>query len=472
MHPFERNVLTLCQDKGLFDQGDRLLLGVSGGPDSMALLHILTRLSRQLGITMVVAHADHGLRPLAAREEEALVRAAASSLGLECQVGHFDVAAQAKRQGSSIEEAARDLRYEFFEAMAQDHKANKIAVAHTADDQAEEILLRLVRGAGRKGLAGMTLLRDGRIVRPFLTTEKAQILSYLQEKKITFVLDPSNTDRRYLRNQIRLDLLPYLAQYNPNIKQTLRQTAAILRDEDSFLDDHVAKDYTHLVRQEGESGRPSASVACAELNQRPIAIRRRLLERMLIHLGVQPGYRQIDGLLSMAAAQGRGQLHLKNGLRAVTEFGELRLYYPCGQRAERGNLVEEVGPFSLDVPGPGRYVIPEIGKEIVVEIMAALPSPEELKEGNTLFLDTATVTFPLLMRRRRPGDRFWPLHGKGSRKVADFLNDLKVPVGQRDMLPVVISGKSIIAILGGRIGQGGKVTGRTTSVLKVTMKGA
>ncbi len=473
MHPFERKVLTLCRDNGLFSQGDRLVIGVSGGPDSMALLHVLTRLASDLGISMIVAHVDHGLRPLAAKEEENLVQRAAASLGLECQVGHLEVAAHAKGHGSSIEEAARDLRYEFFEAIAKDHDANKIAVAHTADDQAEEVLLRLVRGAGRKGLAGMTLLREGRVVRPFLTTEKAEVLSYLQERKIAFVHDSSNTDRRYLRNKIRLDLLPYLAQYNSNIKQTLRQTASILRDEDAFLDDYVEHDYALLVHEGvAAAGGPTASLTCAQFNQRPLAIRRRLLEKMLIRLGLKPGYRQIDGLISLATAKGKGQLHLKNGLRALTEFGEMRLFYPCGREARRGNLVEDTRPFNLVVPQPGQYLIPEIGKEIIVEIIAAVPSPEELKHENTVFFDAEVVVFPLLIRNRRPGDRFHPMHSKGRKNVADFLTDLKVPEAQRNKLPIVLSSNRIVAVLGGRCDQVAKVTRSTVSVLKVSMREA
>ena len=469
MHPLEKKVLALCRDNGLFRQGDRLVVGVSGGPDSMALLHLLARLALDLGVTLVVAHVDHGLRPAAARAEEALVLGAATALGLECQIAHFEVAVQAREQGLSLEEAARDLRYAFFEATATGHDAKKIVVAHTADDQAEEILLRLIRGAGRKALSGMTLLREGRIVRPFLPIAKARILSYLRDREIPFAIDSSNSDRRYLRNKIRLDLLPQLAKINPNIKQALRQTASILRDEDAFLEAHAGQEYARLVHEGVGQGGPTASVFCARFNEQPIAIRRRLVEKMLIYLGMKPGYRPIDSLVNLAVAPGRGQLHLKSGLRAVREAGEIRLFYPCGKRAARGNLLASGTPFALVVPQPGRYVIPEIGREIVVEILAAVPSHEEMRRAEADFFDARTLAFPLLLRSRLPGDRFHPINSKGSKKVADFLSDLKVPAAERDRQPVMISADQVVAVLGRRIDQGAMVTARTETVLRITM---
>lgn len=490
MHPLEKELLHLCRDNGLFSPGDHLVVGVSGGPDSMALLHVLSRLASTLDITMVVAHADHGLRPEAARFEEELVQREAAALGLPCESGHLEVAAHAKRRGLSIEESARDLRYGFFEECARRHGARKIVVAHTADDQAEEVLLRLIRGAGRKGLSGMSSLRDGRIVRPFLTIEKSRILSYLHDRQIPFALDASNSDRRYLRNKIRLDLLPYLARFNPNIKETLRRTATILRDEEAFLDDHVAAEYSLLMGEETESGGPSVSIPCARFNRHPVAIRRRLLEKALIHLGSKPGYRQIDGLLSLAAAPGHGHFHLKGGLRAETEHGVMRLCHPCPanqkeptkrdqgatgrskEKGKRGDLVAETVPFSLIVPRPGSYPIPALGQEVNIELLAGRPTREEMRQGEAEFLDAERVSFPLIIRSRLPGDRFHPMNCPGSKTVADFLTDLKVASGQRNRVPIVLSNDTIIAVLGGRIDHAVRVTDTTSNVLRVTISPA
>ena len=467
MHQLESEVFALCRDNGLFAAGDRLVLGVSGGPDSMALLQVMARLAPQLGVCMVVAHVDHGLRPTEAGYEESLVRGASAALGLECQVAHLEVATWAQEQGASLEEAARDLRYELFWAMAKAHDANKIVVAHTADDQAEEILLRLIRGSGRKGLSGMSLLREGRVVRPFLTTEKSRILSYLQEREVAFAVDSSNADRRYLRNKIRLDLLPYLAQFNPNIKQTLRQTASILRDEDALLDAMVLQEYALLVCEGMTPTGPKVTVVCAEFNQRPLAIRRRLVEKMLNYLGAKFGYRQIDILLTLAAAGKSARLHLKKGLLVLTKRGEMHFCYPAGRQAGRQKMVDDTVAFSLLVPQPGCYLIPEIGRKVLVEIMATMPSHAEISCGHADFFDAETMSFPLVLRNRLPGDRFQPMNSQGRKKVAEFLIDLKVPVAQRNRMPVVLSANQIVAILGGRVADGVKVTAKTTRVLRI-----
>lgn len=469
MHPLECEVFDLCRDNGLFAPGDRLVLGVSGGSDSMALLHLLARLTPHLEISFVVAHADHGLRPLEAEYEESLVRRAAAALGVECLVSHLEVAIHAKARGASVEEVARELRYEFFDDVAASHGAAKVVVAHTADDQAEEILLRLIRGAGRQGLSGMRLLREGRIVRPFLATEKSRILLYLKEREIPFAEDSSNADRRYLRNKIRLDLLPFLAQFNPNIKQTLRQTAAILRDEDAVLADLAAKEYALLVREDESVAGRDARVGRRQFNQRPLAIRRRLIETVRNSFGAKFGFRQIDSLISLAASKGCGQLHLGRGLLALTDQEELRFLYPEGRRPGRLIKADAAPAFSVVVPQPGRYPIPEIGKEVTVEILAGSPSQEEMQSDGADFLDAEAVAFPLLVRNRLAGDRFQPVNSPGRKKVADFLSDLKMPVPQRNNLPLLLSADHIVAILGVRIDQGCKVSATTTSVLKITM---
>lgn len=470
MSLLENEILSLCRDNALLLPGDRLVLGVSGGSDSMALLHVLAKITTPLRISMVVAHVDHGLRPEEAGREEHLVQSAAAELGFECLVAHLEVALRAKRDGSSLEEAARDLRYEFFEQVAKSHGASKIVVAHTADDQAEEILLRLIRGSGKKGLSGMALLREGRIVRPFLTTEKARILSYLHERQIVFAEDSSNADRRYLRNKIRLDLLPFLVQFNPNIKRTLRQTAAILRDEEVVLDAMVEEEYARLVHDEGGGQGPRLVVSRREFNQRPIAIRRRLVEKIFHFFEADLGYRQIDGLLTLATAEKAGQMHLEQGLRASTRQQELCFSYPDGKRAGRQKKGDAAASYQILVPQAGCYVIAEIGCEVIVELMDVLPSQEELRCGDADYLDVSAAPFPIILRNRLPGDRFWPMSSKGRKKVADFLIDRKVPLAQRDKMPIVLSRDRIVAVLGGRIDQQAMVTDQTTAVLRISMR--
>lgn len=470
MHPLEREILALCQENGLLLPGERLVVGVSGGPDSMALLHLLAGLAATLEITMVVAHADHGLRPEAAAHEEELVRQQATRWGIPCVVDHLAVKERARTQGQSLEEAARDLRYAFFATMAANHGAHKIAVAHTADDQAEEVLLRLIRGSGKKGLSGMTLLRDGAVVRPLLTTAKERLLAYLHDRGIPFAVDRSNSDRRYLRNRVRLDLLPYLAQFNPNIKQTLRQTATILRDEEALLAAQVEAEYGRLVTEGRDAAGPTASMERARLNRQPLAIRRRIMEKMLIYLGAAPGFRQIEGLLDLAQTANSGELHLHNGLRASAVQELLRLWYPHGKVAHRRTTRVTAHPFHLQLPHPGRYLLPESGQELQVELISGQVTMAEIGDNGIDLLDADKVPFPLLVRSRLPGDRFHPLNSKGSKTIGDFLTDLKMPLEQRNTLPLLLCKGEIVALLGVRIAHHCRVTASSRTILKVTVR--
>jgi tRNA(Ile)-lysidine synthetase-like protein len=216
MHPLEKKTLKILTQEELLKGGEKVLAAVSGGPDSMALLHVLARLAPVLDITVAAAHVNHGLRPGEAEEDAALAIAEAGRLGLDFFLADVDVKDLAERRKLSLEHAARLLRYNFIEKTARRWGATKIALGHTADDQAEELLLRLVRGTARKGLSGMKTMRQGCFIRPFLRFPKSELLAYLDRYGIPFQHDSSNEQDTFLRNRVRNNLLPYLAErYNP-----------------------------------------------------------------------------------------------------------------------------------------------------------------------------------------------------------------------------------------------------------------
>lgn len=330
-----RKIEKIIRAGGLLVSGERCVVAVSGGPDSMALLHVLARLAPGLGFSLVVAHLDHGLRPEEAEAEAALVREAAASFGLAFVAGQVETMAHAHAQGLSLEHAARDLRHAFLAEVADRHQARRIALAHTADDQAEEVLLRLLRGTGRKGLAGMAMV-SGRLIRPFLETEKVEILRYLARKNIPYLIDSSNFKPVYLRNRIRLELLPCLRdQYNPGIDLNLRQTAAILADEEELLAAMAEQASAIIIASEETDG--GLTIELAAFAREPLALKRRVLEAACWRMGCRPSFRQLAQLLHLAerGATGAG-LHLAMGLRVVKEPGRLRLAYPLGRKAFRG----------------------------------------------------------------------------------------------------------------------------------------
>ena len=342
MHPLEKEILAVIRTAGLVSPGEGVVAGVSGGPDSMALLHVLAALAPALGIRIIAVYVNHQLRPDEAEKEGQLVEQQARSLGASFAACRIDVHGEAAKRKISIEHAARELRYEFFDQVAEKFLAGKIAVAHTADDQAEEVLLRLIRGTGRTGLAGMKMMRDGKIIRPFLTTAKEQLLTYLAERHIPFLVDSSNLQREYLRNRIRLDLIPYLREFNPNISEVLRQTATVLQDEEMVLAALTASYWERIVTvlpAPAGDGLPAVSVDLAAFLALDRALQRRMAEKVFITLQSRPQFKKIAQILQVAATGETGaRLHFSRGLRMQKGRQHLVFSYPAGKTAGRGDL--------------------------------------------------------------------------------------------------------------------------------------
>ena len=473
MHPLVNKLKKSIAGQNLLAPGDRCLLGVSGGPDSMALLHLFAELADDLALSLVVAHADHGLRPGEAEAEAGLVRAAADALGCPFIFRALPVRAFAAEQRLSIEDAARRLRYQFFAEAAAEQGAGRIVVAHTADDQAEEILIRLLRGSGRAGLSGMEPLRAGRLIRPLLGLAKKELLAYLAQRHIPYCLDSSNQERIYLRNRVRLDLLPYLRErFNPNIDACLRRTGAILGAEEELLARLADQAHAAVVSEEGGEA-ACLTLALRPFSRQPLALQRRILEKSCWQLGCRPSFAQIDQLFRLALAGGEGSMtHLAGGVRVRREGVALRFFYPQGEMALRGNLLapEEPG-FFMEIGGAGTYLLKEIGMRILVEELPGLPADWRAQAPQVQYLNGEALRFPLSLRAFRPGDRFWPQGAPGHKKVGDFFTDRKIPMAQRRRLPLLVDQLGIVALLGLRTDQRCAVTGQEGRVFRVTSMG-
>jgi tRNA(Ile)-lysidine synthase len=472
MHPLEKETLKTIKQELLIESGEKILIGVSGGPDSMALLHVLTSLSSELDITLAAVYVNHGLRPDESREEKVMVEAAAQSLDVECFCEDVDVKGLVASRKLSTEHAARLLRYDLFEQKAEQTDAAKIAVAHTADDQAEELLLRLIRGTARKGLSGMKTMRDARIIRPFLRIPKSLLLQYLEDKSIDFMLDSSNKKNFYLRNRIRNDLLPYLAKsYNPDIRQTLLRTANILQDEEEFLENLSEDKFSAIVTTAVGAPDKEIRLDLEHFNREPGAIQRRLLEKCCWTMNCEPRSQQIESLLQLATAGVRGgSLHLSDGLRVTKEENRLRFFYPQGRGPFRGDLSTEGKTTfpEMTIHTPGTYEFPELGKKLLVE---HVDKPDEISEEvfpTGEYLDSSLFSFPLTIRGMEPGDRFHPLGAPGSKKVSDFLTDQKIERQSRWSVPVLCSSDSILGLPGLRIDHRYRITDKSTHVLRVS----
>jgi tRNA(Ile)-lysidine synthase len=481
MHPLEKELLSFIKSRKLLrEDGENVVVAVSGGPDSICLLHLLARLMAHLNITLVVAHVNHGLRPQEADLEAELVENTARNLNVAVEKTEEDVKGYAVKHHLSVEHAGRILRYDFFDFVAAKHRAGKIALAHTADDQAEEILLRLLKGTGRAGLSGMKTRHRDKYIRPLLAIPKARLLQYLADIKAEFAEDSSNRQRIYLRNRIRLDLLPYLTEkFNPNISRNLRQTAEILSDEEELLAAITTRAGATILSQIGcwqqssaDDKCPALTVNLAEFLSQHRAVQRRLLEEACLRMRNTPYSRQIRQLLQLAARQGSGggMLHLAHGLRVTKTATQLLFSYPAGVTAKRGDLStknRENCPIRLLIPGPGNYYVEELSLSIAIKIINKTEADYKSDNNSREYLDVDQLTFPLQLRIPEPGDRFHPLGSRGNKKVADFLCDQKVARAQRSRVAVLLSGDTIIALLGHRIAHAFRITSKTTRVARI-----
>ena len=446
----------------LLEKSDRLIVGVSAGVDSMVLLHLLNAYQEAFNLSLIVAHVNHGFRPEESEKEAELVQKESERLGLPFEYGRFNVKEFQKLGGLSPQDAARRIRFHFFYELLRKHHAQKIALGHNADDQVETVLLRLIRGSGLQGLKGILPIREGRVIRPLLEVWRGDIESFALERKIPFLSDSSNLKEDYLRNRIRLSLIPSIERdYQPDFKEVLLRTANILREENDYLERGAEEEYGKIVREEKDV----LSFKFSEYRSLHQAIRWRVIKRIL---------RKIYDR-GMMTEEGEWSDVLRIYERLHSSSSSFLLELTHGVWLEKRYDMVSVGkgeiktfpPFEVELIFPGRTFIEEIGKEVLIEKTEGDEFRSDKGSFDTAFMDLESLRFPLKMRNFRPGDRFCPLGMKGTRKLKDFFIDHKVPKFERPKIPLLISGEVIAWIVGHRIDERVKVTEKTKKILKV-----
>lgn len=457
--------------------GERVIVAVSGGPDSVALLNVLHTLASEYRISLHVAHFNHQLRGLEAEQDARFVEDLARGMGLPVTVGKGDVAAYSERQALSIEEAGRVLRYDFLRSVAREIGADAIALGHNCDDQAETILMRILRGAGRAGLAGIPPVREEalslvgheetrviRFIRPFLGILREEIEAYCRTRGLATRLDRTNLEPEYLRNKIRLELIPFLErEYCPDLKKRLSVIAEIMREEDEYLDREAQDHFEHVLSDRSES---SLEISVSHLLGLPWALRRRIirlaLQEILSSLR-DIDFRHIEDVLDLACS-GRSGLGIDLPCRVRVSKEYDRLVLEKNRLQDRG--YRDKSEWSLDLPGA--VDIPH-GFRIAAEEIPREEWEKRVGIGEyDAYFDLDHITLPLLIRFRRPGDRFQPLGLGGAKKLKDFFIDAKVSRRIRDTTPLVLSGNEIIWVVGFRIDERFKVTRETARVLHLS----
>ena len=467
---FENNIATTISRYRLLQPGDGLVVAVSGGADSLALLVVLQALPLNLQLTPV--YVDHGLRPSEIPHEIELIKSLCQNLNLTLTIKTVDVRGYCRIHKKSTEDAARSLRYKALEEVRTLHNHKKIAVAHHADDQVEEFFIRLIRGSAVKGLSGMQI-ENGKIIRPLLLENRQTIEEFLTSHKILWSTDSSNLNRDYLRNRIRLDLLPDLEKgYNPALRKTVLQTMDVLREEDRLLHDLTVKSYRECVkevyRQKGET-----EIFCITVNSEiylnvELALRRRVLEKICWNLEIPPSFiiiSEIDQLI--ITAENSKALHLADGVRVVKTKGQILFSRPHLGKNKRGSALYPK-KYEITVKQPGRYFVPGTAMSVELVEQSSLKPTDNQKE---LRVDLTKLSFPLLIRGLQPGERFIPYNGVGSKKISRYYNEQKLDKLQRQSWPILFSGDSVVAIIGYNVDHHYRVTTTTKKILQITCSG-
>jgi tRNA(Ile)-lysidine synthase len=418
---------------GMFRSGERVGIAVSGGPDSVLLLDFMRRLKCQVGLGLAVVHFNHRLRGAESDADEAFVEGLAHHLNLEFIRGEADVAREARERRRNLEATARDLRYRFFFSLVNQGRLNKVATAHNANDQAETVLLRLLRGTGTRGLAGIYPLLEGKVARPFLNLTRAEIERELREQKLEFRTDSSNADSRFRRNKIRMELLPLLErQYNPRVVRLLSELSDRAREDEACLDQRSREQSrAWRVRAGAEEKIPVRS-----LLEFPPAISRRVIRQMIQAVRGNlrgMGYSHIEALRQFSLAAQSGQsIFLPGGLRARKDFDWLVI------GVEPSGTFEP--EFSWRVELPGEVFVPSLGSTFRFEIIESEEGQARYNSRESAGLDLLKLSGDLTLRNWRAGDRFWPLGSRKSWKLKELFQRRRIPWGERRLWPVIHSG--------------------------------
>ncbi len=466
-NPVETRVLDFIRREGLVVPGEKLVVAVSGGADSVCLLSILLERQKELDIRLHVAHLDHRLRGRASRADAGYVAGLARRLGLPATIESRDVRSYGREHHLSLEEAAREVRYAFLAEAAAAAGAERVAVGHTADDHVETVLMHLIRGSGLGGLRGLRPLgrlaggsRDITVIRPLLVLTREETADYCRRRRLRPRVDASNLSSAPFRNRVRLQLLPELRQYNPRIDKALTRTARLAADDLDFIEIEAAQRWQEVAHRETEA----VVLDGKKLAALPPALQRHLLRLALASQrgglkDIEAGH--IEDLLDALTKPSGKIIGLPGGLRLTVEHDWLRLgkdEAPCPFPALAGEA-------ALNIPGktslPGWIVQAEI----------VLHSDEHKLMGSaglTASLDYDRTGDKLAVRARRPGDRFQPLGLGGTKELTEFMIDNRIPRAWRPRIPIVASPGRVVWVVGWRIDGRVRITEATRAVLRLS----
>lgn len=472
MEEMLKEVARIAALERLWARGDTIVVAVSGGPDSVALLHILHELAPRDDLTLIAAHVDHGFRGEESALEAKMVREMAAKLGILCESTYIDLPAYIEETRMNSQSAAREKRYAFLHEIAQKHDAARIAVAHHGDDQAETVLMRIVRGTSPGGLSGIPIRRiekNVELIRPLLRMYKADILNFCEQRGLRYSLDSSNEQRYYFRNTVRLDLLPALAQYNPGITSALVRLSELATQEDEWMEGETRAVFDRHVRLYSDG----CQLNRATLLGLHVALQRRLIKLILECVGPNMEAASFDIIetirgAAQESAASTWSIDAGGGIRFAREYDVLRFF-------RANSATGSPNP----VNGGYAYAVTECTQRIEVTeagvwlSFSHLQPSEAGRPANRLeaIFDAEQLQYPLTLRNRRPGDRMKVFGLNGTKKVQDMFVDDRIAPSRRETLPLLVDASgTVLWIPEVRRSSEAQVMASTTRVLHIRME--
>lgn len=492
------SVVNAIEKYNLIGKDDNVIVGLSGGPDSVCLLHVLYTLRERLGFRLYALHVNHQLRGAEADADEAYVRELCARLGIELHVKSIAISEFAAEKGLSLEEAGREVRYREFEALAKALKDAKIAVAHNKNDQAETVLMRILRGTGIDGLKGMNHKR-GSVIRPLLDTERSEIEQYCSEQGLTPRIDRSNLENIYTRNRIRLELIPYINRlFETDVVESLYRMSSVIKEDCELLEDSVDRALEQCRIEERQA---EIVLSTEKLEKMKNGMIKRVLRRAVMHVkgdlkGIENHH--IERAASLATKGRTGAVvQLPHGLRATRSYGMLKilkepeevgmrkyeeeLKIPGNTRVKELNacidvsVIEEVGDIKkfafAKTTSLEQFFDYDMLRECENSTSSSLPIHHGIHEADGKIIDEVIVSPApakgIYIRNRREGDSFKPLKSTGTKKLKEYFIDNKIPRDERDKIPLVAKNNEIVWVVGYKISDKFKVTENTKNVVRV-----
>ncbi len=461
-----KKVIKYIKTNGLINEGDRVLVAFSGGPDSVCLLNMLNELKEKFNIEVGAVHINHMLRGEEADIDEEYVKEFCQQKSIPCYVKRIDIKKYSKEKRMSSETAGRKARYDFFEEISQKENYNKIATAHNANDQAETVLFRMIRGSGIEGLGGIKNFRDNKIIRPILCLSREEVELYIKNNNLKPRIDKTNFERDYNRNKIRLDILPYIKKnFNENIIETLNRMSLQLQKDNQFLEEEALKIYKQYCANKNEY-----FIIKRDTFSNNEAIVTRVIRKCLINYSKQNfdfEMKHIYEIIQLFNKETGKVINMPNGIIAENIYGDIIL--KKNNKKHSNNYNENV-ILRKDLINDSSIIFGDY--EITFNVLDNNEKNKQniKKDSFTRYFNFDKIENIITIRTRQNGDKIKPFGMKGSKKLKDVFINMKVPKELRDSIPIICFDYNIAYISGYKISEDYKVLNTNRKILKITVK--